>query len=284
EEVDNLDQNLGSSVARPPHSLGELAQAGDVAVVADSEQWAARDVANAGGLEHDDPGLTAGEALVPVEYLWRDEAIFGRPPRDHRRRPGALANLQRPNLDWREEQRMHRFLSRRPAVNRQQLVSAAVGHPRASQRIKVAPSSSTRRGCRGWVAALAGYGDSRRASPPVRAASSTLLIIASSSAPLAEGKLLLSVSRSRARASSVNALLCPKRRVICLLPPGGAPDEWAATGGVDGSLPARNSSITADFLATKSLRSSRRKPPSRTNLKSRSTNTRRGRTKGPLFS
>ena len=47
-------------------------------------------VTDARRLDDQDPGLTLGEARVPVEHLGRDEAVLGRPPGNHRRHPGAL--------------------------------------------------------------------------------------------------------------------------------------------------------------------------------------------------
>ncbi len=81
-------------VARPSNGARQLGEAGDEPVVADPEQRSAGDVADAGGLDHQRPGLAAGEPLVPREDLGRDQPVFGGAPGHHRRYPGALREVQ----------------------------------------------------------------------------------------------------------------------------------------------------------------------------------------------
>ena len=60
-----------------------------VEIVADAQQWTARNVPNAGGLDHQHARLPVGKAAIPVEHVWRDEAVVGRAPWHHRRHPSA---------------------------------------------------------------------------------------------------------------------------------------------------------------------------------------------------
>ena len=94
EKVDDLNEETGPSTARLANGAHQLRQAGDEAVMADPEQRPTRDVADAGGLDHQGTRLAAREALVPGEDLRGDESILGRPPGHHRRHPGPLRQVE----------------------------------------------------------------------------------------------------------------------------------------------------------------------------------------------
>ena len=102
QKVDDLDEELGMTVACAPYVLDELLQARNEPVVSDAQERTTRHVADAGGLEHETARTAAGEPVVPREYLFGDEAVLGGAPRNHRRDPRALLELQRSDSDGTE--------------------------------------------------------------------------------------------------------------------------------------------------------------------------------------
>jgi hypothetical protein len=102
EEVDDLDEELRASARCLSDRPRELAQTRDESIVADAEQRAARDVADARGLEHDGARPALREAPVPREHRLGDEAVFGGPPRDHRRDPRSIREGQTARRQGRE--------------------------------------------------------------------------------------------------------------------------------------------------------------------------------------
>ena len=104
-EVDELHEQPGAAAAGAPHAFDEAPQAGQKTIVADAQQRPARHVANAGGLDHNGAGRAAREPFVPVDDVVGGVALFGRPPWNHGRHPGALLKLYRTNLDRRKQQR-----------------------------------------------------------------------------------------------------------------------------------------------------------------------------------
>ena len=101
-----------------PDRADQLGQARDEAVVTDAEQRSARDVADAGGLDHERAGLPPGEALVPGEHLRRDQPIVGGAPGHHRRHPGALRQVQAAGAERAEPTAKPRRLVRRGRAGR----------------------------------------------------------------------------------------------------------------------------------------------------------------------
>ena len=65
----------------------------------DPEQRAARNVPDAGRLDHQRARLPAREALVPRQDLRRDQPVVGGPPGHHGRNPGALRQLEPPGAE-----------------------------------------------------------------------------------------------------------------------------------------------------------------------------------------
>ncbi len=116
QEVDDLDEEAGVAAAGAAHGLDQLGEAGEEAVVADAQQRAARDVADAGRLDDERPRLAVGEALVPVEHLVGDEALLGGAPGHHRRHPGALLELHGADPDGGEPEGGGRLLGGRPVA------------------------------------------------------------------------------------------------------------------------------------------------------------------------
>src|SRR5688572_21875680 len=80
EEVDDLDEQPSPSAARPTDGAHQVGQAGDEPVVPDPEERSAWYVPDAGGLDHQRPGLPMREALVPGQDLRRDQSIVGGTP------------------------------------------------------------------------------------------------------------------------------------------------------------------------------------------------------------
>ena len=73
--------------------------------MANPHQRATRNVADAGGLDHDRAGAAPGEAHIPVDHVVGDETIVGGAPWHHGRHPGALLERQRADRDRREQAR-----------------------------------------------------------------------------------------------------------------------------------------------------------------------------------
>ena len=97
-------------------------QARNEAIVADPHQRTARDVADAGRLDHDRAGAPLREARIPFDHGVGDEAVLGRPPRHHGRHPGALFQRDRADRDGREQPRgLGLGAGRNPAVFRLEL-------------------------------------------------------------------------------------------------------------------------------------------------------------------
>ena len=106
QEIDALDEEFGLPFARPVHRVGQFPQAGDEAVVANTQQRARGYVADTRRLDHDGAGPALGKALVPVEHVISDEALLVGAPRHHGRHPGALGQRQGSHLHGRIEHRI----------------------------------------------------------------------------------------------------------------------------------------------------------------------------------
>ena len=63
QEIDNLNEKSRLAIACLPHGLDQLLQTGDKPVVADPQQGAARDVANAGCLDDNHTGLARARCV-----------------------------------------------------------------------------------------------------------------------------------------------------------------------------------------------------------------------------
>src|SRR6516164_4569359 len=143
QEIDQLNEEAGVALAGLPHAVDQPAQAGQKAVVADAQQRAARDVADAGRLDHDRARAAARKALVPVDDLVGDVAFLGRPPRHHRRNPGALLEPGWTDHNWREQARGGGFLPRRHAPERGLISDALWRTPHISWPTSVRSTSNS---------------------------------------------------------------------------------------------------------------------------------------------
>ena len=97
-KVDDLDEQPRRAVARLAHDAHEVAQSGQKAIVPDAQQRAAGYVADTRRLDHDRSGAAAREALVPIEDVGGDEAVFAGPPGNHGGNPGSLRQCDRSDL------------------------------------------------------------------------------------------------------------------------------------------------------------------------------------------
>ena len=95
QEIDELDEEPRLAAACRAHRLGEPAQAGDIAIMADAQQRSAWNIADAGRFDDDRAGPAAGEALVPGHDFVGDDAVFRSAPRHHGRHPASLFELER---------------------------------------------------------------------------------------------------------------------------------------------------------------------------------------------
>ena len=102
QEVDDLDEKPGLTVAGFAHRFHQLFQAGNEPVVTDAQQRPTGYVANAGRLDDDGARFSLRIAPVPIEQLLGHEAIVGRSPRHHRRHPGTLLQADRADVHGRE--------------------------------------------------------------------------------------------------------------------------------------------------------------------------------------
>ena len=105
QKIDQLDEQARAAFTRPPHRLDQAGKARQEAVMADAKQRSARHVANAGRLDHDRARHPPGEALVPVDDVFGDVALLGRPPRHHGWNPGPLQERYRTDIDGRKQPR-----------------------------------------------------------------------------------------------------------------------------------------------------------------------------------
>ena len=116
QEVDALDEQAGLALAGVPDGLHQFLQPRNVAVVADTQQRAGRDIANSRCFDDQAAGLAAGELLVPVQHIVGDPAFLIGTPGHHRRHPGAAGQGQRANLDRAEPQGALGLFPRRPGA------------------------------------------------------------------------------------------------------------------------------------------------------------------------
>jgi len=93
QEVDDLNEETGATLAGSVNSLYELAQAGQEAVMTDTEQRAAGHIADPCRFHDQGSGRTTGEAFVPTQDFLSDVALLGSPPRHHGWNPGALSEV-----------------------------------------------------------------------------------------------------------------------------------------------------------------------------------------------
>src|SRR5262249_39639617 len=114
DEVDGLDEQARVSGALLAHSVDEASQPGHEAVVADAQERTARDVADAGRLDHEHARPTLAEARVPGGPLVGAEAVFRRAPRHHRGHPRALLGDDGSDARGLKEPRARRLLARGP--------------------------------------------------------------------------------------------------------------------------------------------------------------------------
>src|SRR5688500_4064520 len=89
KKVDELDEDAGLARAGPADGVDQPCEPGHEAVVADAQERAARDVADARGLDDDGARLAPGKALIPGEHALADEAVGSGAPGHHGRHPRA---------------------------------------------------------------------------------------------------------------------------------------------------------------------------------------------------
>src|SRR6185503_17672244 len=90
EKVDDLNEQARMTFAFTANRLDQFTQARNKAIVPDSKERPACDVADAGRFDDDRPRPPRREAPVPLDYVWSDKSVFGGSPRNHRRHPGPV--------------------------------------------------------------------------------------------------------------------------------------------------------------------------------------------------
>src|SRR3984957_3128740 len=83
EEIDDLNEKARLTAARLPHRGHQLRKSRNEALIPDTQQWPARDVADARGLHHQRRRAAACEAAIPLEHLRRHHAIGAGAPGNH---------------------------------------------------------------------------------------------------------------------------------------------------------------------------------------------------------
>ncbi len=110
EEVDDLDEQARLASARFADRIDDAAQTRKIAIVADTQQRTARNVADARGFDHDGAGPPARESLIPCHHLIGRKAVLRGAPRHHGRYPAALPKRDRADLHRRKQPRTAGFL------------------------------------------------------------------------------------------------------------------------------------------------------------------------------
>ena len=125
-----------AACARPLDGGDQLTKARDESIVADAEQRAARDVADARRLDDERAGPSGREPLVPLEHFVGDESLVGRAPGNHRRHPRALAQAQASGDEGREPPRPPCFVYGGPAGRQQWMTDIFRRMPHRSRYFK----------------------------------------------------------------------------------------------------------------------------------------------------
>src|SRR5207244_3104063 len=100
--------------ARFTYCLDQLFQSGQKSIMPDSEQGPARNIAHTGGFDDQRGRSSFRETPIPIEIFLSDEAVFSRPPGDHRRYPGAACECERTDVYRLKQQRLYGLVSRGP--------------------------------------------------------------------------------------------------------------------------------------------------------------------------
>jgi hypothetical protein len=129
EEIDDLDEQPSPAAARLTDGARQLGQAGDEAVVPDPEERSAWNVPDAGGLDHQRPGLAPRETLVPRQNFRRDQPVVGRAPRHHGRNPGSLRQLEPARAEGAKPERPGRLLRSGWMSRRDRMFDEGLGVP-----------------------------------------------------------------------------------------------------------------------------------------------------------
>src|SRR5712692_9350374 len=122
KKIDDLNKEFGMTFACFSNRLDQLFQSGQKSIVADSQEWSAGNIANAGGFNNQRAGSSCGESSIPVEAVLSDKTIFRRAPRHHRRHPGAAFQPYRANLNWFEKKRLLCLFRRGPTSFRNRML------------------------------------------------------------------------------------------------------------------------------------------------------------------
>src|SRR6185369_3939275 len=115
EKVDDLYEQTRFTTTRFPHNIDKLAQTRNEPIVANAKQRTTRNVAYTGRFDHEHSRTPFSESSVPVKILLRDEPIFSRTPRHHRRHPRAAARFELPDRNRTEQSRPRGFFGVGPA-------------------------------------------------------------------------------------------------------------------------------------------------------------------------
>src|SRR5437016_5671102 len=103
EKIDDLNEEPGLTIAGFAHGVGQLFQSREKSIVTDAQQGPARNVANAGGFNHQRRGLAFVKPPVPIKIILGNKSIFSRAPGNHRRHPGATGERDWTNANWLEQ-------------------------------------------------------------------------------------------------------------------------------------------------------------------------------------
>src|SRR5687767_8588282 len=99
QEINDLNEQQRLATTRLAHDLDQFSQTRYEAVVADTQQWTTWNVAHASRLDDEHRRPPFGKPPVPIEILLRDNPVFSRPPRHHRRHPRTASRLELSDFD-----------------------------------------------------------------------------------------------------------------------------------------------------------------------------------------
>src|SRR5262245_20792602 len=94
EKINDLNEEIRLTITRLSDGLNQLFQSRQKSIITDAQQWPARNVAHAGRFHHECRWFPFGKSSIPIEIVLRDESVFRRAPRHHRRNPRATVELQ----------------------------------------------------------------------------------------------------------------------------------------------------------------------------------------------
>src|SRR5215831_5296462 len=103
KEVDDLNEQPRLSLTSLPNCLDQLTQTGNKAIMSNSQQRAAGNIAYTRGFNYKNRWFSLCETPVPIKVGGCNKSVFRGSPGNHCRHPGAALKQQSTDLNWLEE-------------------------------------------------------------------------------------------------------------------------------------------------------------------------------------